>query len=298
MQSVALRLLCGREAEIEAFVPRQYWTVHAELAAADGVRFPATLCRLDGMEIGETGLATGTIAENAANRIRESALTVSSVERDTLRRRPLPPFTTSTLQQEAARRLGFGIGETMEIAQRLYEGVDLGGETAGLVTYMRTDSTAMAKTAVAQARAVVRKVFGDSYVPAKPRAFRSRDRQGETRGHGETPRFAQKAHEAIRPTDFAPHAGPRLERRLGRAAVQLYGLIRNRALASQMAAARFDRVRVEIAPEGAESRRHRAGGRWTRKWSSTAICGSGAVIAVGTPKGTGPCSPRWRNGSP
>ena len=252
VQSVALRLLCDREAEIEAFVPRQYWTVHAELAAADGVLFPATLCRLDGMEIGEAGLATGTIAENAANRIRESPFTVSLVERDTLRRRPLPPFTTSTLQQEAFRRLGFGIGETMEIAQRLYEGVDLGGETAGLVTYMRTDSTAMAKTAVAQARSVAREVFGDSYIPAKPRAFRSRDRQGETRGHGETPRFAQEAHEAIRPTDFA-RAPDRLAGRLDRAAVQLYELISNRALASQMAAARFDRVRVEIAPEGADT---------------------------------------------
>ena len=240
VQSVALRLLCGREAEIEAFVPRQYWTVHAEMAAADGVPFPATLCRLDGMEIGEAGLATGTIAENAANRIRESALTVSSVERDTLRRRPLPPFTTSTLQQEAARRLGFGIGETMEIAQRLYEGVDLGGETAGLITYMRTDSTAMAKTAVAQARAVVRRTYGGDCVPAKPRTFRTRQRH------------AQEAHEAVRPTDFG-RTPDELERRLGRAAVQLYGLIRNRALASQMAAARFDRVRVEIGPEGTKA---------------------------------------------
>ena len=132
VQSVALRLLCDREAEIEAFVPRQYWTVHAELAAADGVPFPATLCRLDGMEIGEAGLATAWTAEDAAARIGESRLAVLSVERDTLRRRPLPPLTTSTLQQEAFRRLGFGIGETMEIAQRLYEGVDLGGETADL----------------------------------------------------------------------------------------------------------------------------------------------------------------------
>ena len=240
VQSVALRLLCDREAEIEAFVPRQYWTVHAELAAADGVPFPATLCRLDGMEIGEAGLATAWTAEDAAARIGESRLAVLSVERDTLRRRPLPPFTTSTLQQEAARRLGFGIGETMEIAQRLYEGVDLGGETAGLITYMRTDSTAMAKTAVAQARAVVRRIYGGDCVPAKPRTFRTRQRH------------AQEAHEAVRPTDFG-RTPDEMERRLGRAAVQLYGLIRNRALASQMAAARFDRVRVEIAPEGTKA---------------------------------------------
>ena len=185
-------------------------------------------------------------AEEAAARIGEARLAVLSVERDTLRRRPLPPFTTATLQQEALQRLGFGIGETMDIAQRLYEGVDLGGETAGLITYMRTDSTAMAKTAVAQARAVARKRFGDAYVPAKPRVHRARDRQGGT------PRLAREAHEAIRPTDFArsPEA---LAGRLDRAAVQLYGLIRNRALASQMAAARFDRVRVEIAPEGTDT---------------------------------------------
>ena len=240
VQSVALRLVCDREAEIEAFVPRQSWTVHAELAAADGVPFPATLCRLDGSAVGEEGLAMEELAQETAKRIGESRLAVRSAERDTLRRRPLPPFTTATLQQEALQRLGFGIGETMDIAQRLYEGVDLGGETAGLITYMRTDSTAMAKTAVAQARAVVRRTYGGDCVPAKPRTFRTRHRH------------AQEAHEAIRPTDFA-RAPEALAGRLDRAAVQLYGLVWNRALASQMTAARFDRVRVEIAPEGADT---------------------------------------------
>ena len=247
VQSVALRLVCDREAEIEAFAPRQYRTVHAELAAADGAAFPATLVRLDGKEIGEAGLAKAGTAADAAARIGESRLAVRSVERDTLRRRPLPPFTTATLQQEAARRLGFGIGETMDIAQRLFEGVDLGGETAGLITYMRTDSTAMARTAVAQARVIVRRTYGDAYVPRKPRTFRIRHRH------------AQEAHEAIRPTDFA-RSPETLAGRLDRAAVQLYGLIRNRALASQMAAARFDRVRVEIAPEGTEDIGLAAGG--------------------------------------
>ena len=236
VQSVALRLVCEREAGIDAFAPRRYRTVHAELAAADGAAFPATLVRLDGKEIGAAGLATAGTAADAAARIGEARLAVLSVECDTLRRRPLPPFTTATLQQEAALRLGFGIGETMEIAQRLYEGVDLGGETAGLITYMRTDSTAMAKTAVAQARAVARREFGDAYVPSKARTFRTR--------HG----HAREAHEAIRPTDFA-RAPEALAGRLDRAAAQLYGLIRNRALASQMAAARFDRVRIRIAPE-------------------------------------------------
>ena len=236
VQSVALRLLCEREAEIEAFSPTAHWTVEAEASMKGGAPFTAELCRLDGAAIDEAGLATGKMAEQAVQRIRDTAFRVASVERDTLRRPPTPPFTTSTLQQEAARRLGFGIGETMETAQRLYEGVDLGDETAGLITYMRTDSTTMAKTAVAEARAAARGRFGDDCVPAKPRGFRSRERQ------------APEAHEAIRPTSFArtPEA---LEGRLDRAAAQLYGLIWKRALASQMTAARFDRVRVELAPE-------------------------------------------------
>ena len=239
VQSVALRLVCEREAEIEAFAPKAYWTVEAELAAQDGAPFPATLCRLDGDGIDDAGLASERMAKHAVERIRAGTFAVSSVERGTLRRQPLPPFTTATLQQEAARRLGFGIGETMAVAQRLYEGVDLGGESAGLVTYMRTDSTAMAATAAAQARAVVGRAFGDDYVPAKPHVHRSRARH------------VQEAHEAIRPTDFE-RTPEDLGGRLDRAAVQLYGLIRDRALASQMPAARFDRVRLEIASKAGD----------------------------------------------
>ena len=146
VQSVALRLVCEREAEMEAFAPKAYWTVEAELAAQDGAPFPATLCGLDGDGIDDAGLASERMAKDAVERIRAGTFAVLSVERDTLRRQPLPPFTTATLQQEAARRLGFGIGETMAVAQRLYEDVDLGDESAGLVTYMRTDSTVMATT--------------------------------------------------------------------------------------------------------------------------------------------------------
>ena len=258
VQSVALRLVCEREAEIEAFAPKAYWTVEAEAAAKAGLAFKAALCRLDGTEIDDAGLASGRTAEDAAKRIRESAFTVASVERDTLRRPPTPPFTTSALQQEAARKLGFGIGETMEVAQRLYEGVDLGDETAGLITYMRTDSTAMAKTAVAEARAVIRKRYGGDCVPAKPRAFRTRERH------------AQEAHEAIRPTRFdrTPEA---LDGRLDRAAAQLYALVWTRALASQMAVARFDRVRVELASAAGDLALAASGSSmafdgWLRAW--------------------------------
>ena len=242
VQSVALRLVCEREAEIEAFVPRRYWTVGAELRTADGAAFPAALCRLDGTAPGAEGFAAAALAEDAAGRVRAARLAVSAVARDTLRRPPPPPFTTATLQQEAARRLGFSIAETMAAAQRLYEGVELGGGTAGLITYMRTDSAAMAKTAVAQARAEIRGTFGDACVPAKPRVFRARGRN------------LQEAHEAVRPTDFTRRPED-LERGPGgrggpdRAAAALYGLIWRRALASQMAAARVERVRVEVASE-------------------------------------------------
>ena len=245
VQSVALRLVCEREAEIDAFAPRAYWTVGAEVAAGGDAAFGAALRRLDGAEIGEAGLAAERMARDAAARIARARFRVASVTRDTLRRAPPPPFTTSTLQQEAARRLGFGIGETMDIAQRLYEGVDLGGETAGLITYMRTDSTAMAKSAVAQARATVRRDFGEDCMSARPRLFRTGERQDGGAW------FAQEAHEAIRPTDFARTAEA-LEGRLGRAAAALYGLIRKRALASQMAAARFERVGAEIAAEAGD----------------------------------------------
>ena len=238
VQSVALRLVCEREAEIDAFVPRASWRVEATVSAPGGAPFAAALCRLGGAEVAEAGLASERTAREAAARIARARLEVASVTRDTLRRAPPPAFTTATLQQEAARRLGFGIGETMDIAQRLYEGVALGGEHTGLITYLRTDSTAMARTAVTEARAAVRGELGEAYLSARPRGPRREDRA----------RFAQEAHEAIRPTDFARTAQA-LEARIGRPAAALYGLIRARALASQMAAARIERVRIEISCE-------------------------------------------------
>ena len=269
VQSVALRLVCEREAEIEAFAPREYWSVGAELDAGGGAAFGAVLSRLDGAEIGAAGLAAQPLAEDAAARIGAARFRVATVERDTLRRPPPPPFTTSTLQQEAARRLGFGIGETMDIAQRLYEGVNLGDETAGLITYMRTDSTAMAKPALAQARAVVRSDFGDDYLCARPRAFRGAARPGET------PRFAQEAHEAIRPTDFARTADD-LQGRVGRAG--------GRALRPDpQSGAREPDGGGPVRPRaGRDRRRGRgsgAGGLGVGAWSSTAISASGAMAA-------------------
>ena len=241
VQSVALRLICEREAGIEAFVPRRYWTVEAEAAGKDGNGFAATLVRLDGIAIGEAGIEAEAAARDAARRIREAPFRAVAVERDTLHRPPNPPFATATLQLAAFRRLGLGVGETMAIAQRLYEGVDLGAETTGLITYPRTDSTAMAGAAVARARAAIAARFGADCVPARPRTFRAkRIRPGA--------RNVQEAHEAIRPTGFGrtPEA---VARHLDRDAAGLYGLIWRRALASQMAAARVDRVRIEFAGE-------------------------------------------------
>ena len=236
VQSVALRLICAREAEIEAFAPRAYWSVEAEVKAGAGVRPAARPVRLDGAPLERLSLASAAAGEAVATRIRAATFTVAAVERATVRREPNPPFTTATLQQEAARRLGFTIRRTMELAQALYEGIELGTdtETEGLITYMRTDSVTLSKTALAAARRTLRGMFAPEYLRAKPRLFRAR-RAG-----------VQEAHEAIRPTDFA-RTPESLEGRLEGDAARLYALIWRRALASQMAAARFERVDVELA---------------------------------------------------
>ena len=234
VQSVALRLVCAREAEIEAFLPREYWTVEADLAKADGTAFTARLAALDGVKLDKFALADGTKAAAAAQRVREGSFAVAAVERKQARRNPAPPFITSTLQQEASRKLGFAAARTMRIAQQLYEGVDLGGETVGLITYMRTDSVALSRSALDGARRLIAAEYGQRYLPAKARLFRS------------SARNAQEAHEAIRPTAFdrSPAA---VAARLGRDEAALYGLIWKRALASQMASALLDRVAVDIA---------------------------------------------------
>ena len=235
VQSVALRLICEREAEIEAFVPREYWTVDAGVMAERG-SFTARLVRLDGAALNRLALGTEAVAEEAAERIRKGAFRVAAVERGEVRRNPVPPFTTSTLQQEASRKLGFGVKKTMRVAQRLYEGVDLGGETAGLITYMRTDSVAVSRAATGTVRRLIREAFGRDYLPHRARAFRAGSPN------------AQEAHEAIRPTEF-PRTPETLAGRLGADEAGLYDLIWKRAVASQMAAARLDRVRVELAGE-------------------------------------------------
>ncbi|HKY93829.1 MAG TPA: type I DNA topoisomerase [Kiloniellales bacterium] len=242
VQSVALRLVCEREAEIEAFRPQEYWTVEVELETPSGARFTARLVelhgkKLDKFELGDKGSA------DAAARLLEGAgaFTVDAIERKQVKRNPLPPLTTSTLQQEASRRLGFGASRTMRIAQKLYEGVDIEGETVGLITYMRTDGVQLAEEAIRQARRLILDDHGDPYLPPAPRHYKTRSKN------------AQEAHEAIRPTDLYRRPAS-LARVLDRDELALYELIWVRTLASQMASAELEQVGVDIGVDGAKAK--------------------------------------------
>ncbi|RMH47912.1 MAG: type I DNA topoisomerase [Alphaproteobacteria bacterium] len=226
VQSVALRLIVEREMEIEAFRPREYWTVSAELETPRGELFTARLVTLDGRRLDRFDLADAAAAEAAAGAVRAAALRVGAVEAKPVQRSPAPPFMTSTLQQEASRKLGLGAQAAMRAAQNLYE--------AGFITYMRTDGIDMAPEAVAAARAAIAERFGADYVPDQPRQYRNRAKN------------AQEAHECIRPTDMALDAAG-LPAGLGAAERALYDLIWKRTLASQMANARLERTTVEIA---------------------------------------------------
>jgi DNA topoisomerase-1 len=235
VQSVALRLICEREAEIEAFKPREYWTIEVEFQTEAGDRFTARLTHLDGKKLDRFDLDTEQKARAAADAIlNATGFTVGSVEHREVRRNPFPPFTTSTLQQEASRKLGFGASRTMSVAQRLYEGVDLDGDTVGLITYMRTDGVAIAPEAIAATRRLIGDEFGPRYLPDQPRVYRSPAKN------------AQEAHEAIRPTDMARQPAD-VARHIENDQRRLYELIWKRTVASQMASALLDQVSVDIA---------------------------------------------------
>jgi len=239
VQSVALRLICERESEIEAFKPREYWTVEVEFRTSDGQTFAARLTHLDGKRLDKFDLDSEAKAKAAVAAIlAEPGFAVTSVEKKQLRRHPPPPFTTSTLQQEASRKLGLGAQRTMRIAQRLYEGVDIGGETVGLITYMRTDGVALSGEAIEAARRLIEGSYGAQYRPASPRVYKSPAKN------------AQEAHEAIRPTDLFRRPA-QVARHLDADALKLYELIWKRAVASQMESALLDQVAVDIAgPSG------------------------------------------------
>ncbi|MGH7103171.1 MAG: type I DNA topoisomerase, partial [Acetobacteraceae bacterium] len=233
VQSVALRLICEREAEIEVFRAREYWTIEAELTTPAGERFTARLSHLDGRKLEQFTLVSSDDADRARRTVQAQDFHVASIEKKRTRRYPPPPFTTSTLQQDASRKFGFRAQATMRLAQQLYEGVDLDGETVGLITYMRTDGVQIAGEAVSAMRAHIRGVFGANYLPPTPREYTAKAKN------------AQEAHEAIRPTDVV-RTPAEVARYLSAEQRQLYELIWKRAVASQMAAAELDQVAVEI----------------------------------------------------
>jgi len=234
VQSVALRLVCDRELEIEKFVPREYWSLVATLVTPRGDAFEARLVGADGQKIQRLDIGSGTEAENFKQALEAANFTVTSVEAKPARRNPQAPFTTSTLQQEASRKYGFAPAHTMRIAQRLYEGIDIGGETTGLITYMRTDGVQIDASAITQARKVIGEDYGNAYVPEAPRQYQVKAKN------------AQEAHEAIRPTDLSRRPDA-MARKLDTDQAKLYELIWKRTIASQMEGAELERTTVDIA---------------------------------------------------
>ncbi len=238
VQSVALRLVCNRETEIQAFVSREFWTIIGKMASAKGEEFEARLVSVAGKKLEKFDIPNEAEALRLKTALEACRFEVLSVDVSGYRRNPAPPFTTSTLQQEASRKLGFSARQTMQVAQRLYEGVDVGGETVGVITYMRTDGVQIVPEAIAQCRGVVAGEFGDRYLPPRAREYKTKAKN------------AQEAHEAIRPTDF--QCLPKnLGHTLSKDEAALYKLIWQRAVASQMASAEMERTTVDIEAAGA-----------------------------------------------
>ena len=233
VQSVALRLVCDRELEIEKFVAREYWSLVATLATPRDDTFQARLVGADGKKIQRLDIGSGAEAEAFKQALENARFTVANIEAKPARRNPPPPFTTSTLQQEASRKLGFAPAHTMRIAQRLYEGVDIEGETVGLITYMRTDGVDIAEEAIAAARSLIGTDYGSRYVPPSPRQYQTKAKN------------AQEAHEAIRPTEVARRPKD-TKAFLDFDQARLYELIWLRTMASQMESAELERTTADI----------------------------------------------------
>jgi DNA topoisomerase-1 len=242
VQSPALRMICEREEEIAAFVAREYWTIDAQ-AEKDTQQFAARLTQYRGEKVEQFTVTNAAQAEEVRRALTQAAagqLTVAGVDRKQRKRNPAPPFTTSTLQQEAARKLGYGAQRTMRLAQRLYEGLDFGEGPVGLITYMRTDSVNLAVEAVREIRSTIAKIYGQEALPDAPRTYRTKSKN------------AQEAHEAVRPTSAA-RTPEQLAGRIDGDELKLYTLIWRRAVASQMEAAVFDTVAVDLTTGAAQA---------------------------------------------
>jgi|RhiMetdeSRZDD1v2_1073273.scaffolds.fasta_scaffold27427_2 DNA topoisomerase I len=243
VQSVALRLICDRELEIESFKAQEYWTVEGVFTTSSGDSFTATLNAVEGKRLGKLDIQNEEQARAIEKALTGSRFTVEAVESKPVKRHPYAPFRTATLQQEASRKLGFSSKETMQLAQRLYEGVDIQGDTVGLITYMRTDGVQMAGEAIAEARNAILKHFGEPYLPSVPRAYSSKTLN------------SQEAHEAIRPTDLMRHPKS-VTKYLDTRQAALYELIWKRTIASQMESAEFERTTADIAAQGRDGKRY------------------------------------------
>ncbi|HTL91778.1 MAG TPA: type I DNA topoisomerase, partial [Steroidobacteraceae bacterium] len=257
VQSPALRMICEREEEIAAFVAQEYWTIEGE-GAHSGQAFPLKLLEFRGEKVEQFSFANERAAREAEGALRAAAgaagaaagtLRVLAIDRKQRRRNPAPPFTTSTLQQEAARKLGFNARRTMRLAQQLYEGQDIGDGNVGLITYMRTDSVSLAAEAVREIREVAARLYGAQEVAEEPRVYKTKSKN------------AQEAHEAIRPTSAAITPAD-VEARIEDDLYRLYSLIWKRAVASQMSHAVFDTVAVDLlaGPDGPQRHLLRANG--------------------------------------
>ncbi len=241
VQSVALRIICDREAEIEAFKTDEYWTIEARLATPKGEDFQARLTAIAGAALKKLDIKDGDTARAIKAAIEKGDFVVKSVEKKPVRRNPYAPFATSTLQMDASRKLGFSAKQTMTNAQRLYEGVDIGGETVGLITYMRTDGVQIVPEAVQAIRREVEDDYGKRYLPPFVREYKTKAKN------------AQEAHEAIRPTDPARKPSD-VAKYLDRDQARLYELIWKRAVASQMASAEMEQTTAEIEVKGRDGK--------------------------------------------
>ena len=236
VQSVALRLICERELEIEKFNSEEYWSIEAVLKNADNKIFTAKLVTLDGTKLEKFSLHNKTTADAAKAAVEAANFKILDVQSKPARRNPAAPFTTSTLQQEAARKLGFNAQRTMRTAQKLYEGIEIKGETTGLITYMRTDGVNIASEAITSARSVIASEYGDNYLPPNPKHYKNKSKN------------AQEAHEAIRPTDLT-RLPQSVAGRLDDDQKRLYELIWKRTIASQMAEAQMERTTADFISE-------------------------------------------------
>jgi DNA topoisomerase-1 len=241
VQSVALRLVCDREAEIEAFRSDEYWTIEATLATGKGEEFAARLNAIDGKKLEKLDLKDEASATAIKAAIEKGAFRVVRVEKKAVKRNPFAPFATSTLQMDASRKLGFSAKQTMQLAQRLYEGVDIGGETVGLITYMRTDGVTIIPEAISAIRGLIAREYSQRFVAPFIREYKTKAKN------------AQEAHEAVRPTDVARRPQD-VSRHLDRDQARLYELIWKRTVASQMASAELEQTTADIEVKGRDGK--------------------------------------------